>query len=87
MRVGRAALNKDQLYGFEAMRGQVQRLERALASADQWQSLVASFPEIARTSAELVQHEGLDAAQVSGEFVRLFQTYVCEWRRFMPHAD
>ena len=87
VRVGRAALNKDQLYGFEAMRGQVQRLERALASADQWQSLVASFPEIARTSAELVQHEGLDAAQVSGEFVRLFQTYVCEWRRFMPHAD
>ena len=87
VRAGRAALSKNQAYGLEAMRGQVQRLERALGSSDPWQSLVASFPEIARTSAELVQHEGLDAAQVSGEFVRLFQTYVCEWRRFMPHAD
>ena len=87
VRAGRNALGKDQVYGVEAMRGQVQRLERALASADPWQSLVASFPELGRTSAEIGPHQGLDAAQVSAKFVRLFQTYVCEWRRFMPHSD
>ena len=87
VRAGRAALSKNQAYGLEAMRGQVQRLERALGSSDPWQSLAASFPELARTSAELVRNEDLAEAKVSGEFVRLFQTYVCEWRRFMPHAD
>ena len=87
VRAGRNALGKDQVYGVEAMRGQVQRLERALASADPWQSLVASFPELGRTSAEIGLHQGLDAAQVSAKFVRLFQSYVCEWRRFMPHLN
>ena len=80
VRAGRAALSSDQLYGLEAMRGQVHRLERALASSDPWQSLVASFPELARTSAELGQHEGLGIAQTRAGFVRLFRTYVSEWR-------
>ena len=87
VRTGRAALSKDQLYGVEAMRGQVQRLEQALASDDPWLSLITSFPELARTSAELGRYEDLDPVQVSAKFVRLFQTYVCEWRRFMPHSD
>ena len=82
----RAALNRDQVYGVEAMSGQVHRLEQALASNDPWRSLTASFPELARTSAEL-EREGLDSVQASARFVRLFQTYVCEWRHFMPHSD
>ena len=87
VRTGRTVLSKDKVYGVEAMRGQVQRLELALASGDPWRSLKASFPELARTSAELGRYDGLDAAQVGAKFVRLFQTYVCEWRRFMPHSD
>ena len=87
VRTGRAMLSKDKAYGIEAMRGQVQRLEQALASGDPWRSLMASFPELARTSAELGRYDGLDAAQVGARFVHLFQTYVCEWRRFMPQSD
>ena len=87
VRSGRAALSKDKVYDIEAMRGQVQRLEQTLASGDPWRSLKASFPELARTSAELGRYGGLDAARVGARFVRLFQTYVCEWRRFMPQSD
>ena len=87
VRTDRASLHKDKVYEIEAMRGQVQRLEQTLASGDPWASLRASFPEIARTSAELERYGGLDAAQVGARFIRLFQTYVCEWRRFMPLSD
>ena len=83
----RKALNRDQVYGVEAMNGQVHRLEQALASNDPWRSLTASFPELARTSAELERYESLDSFQASSRFIRLFQTYVCEWRYFMPHSN
>jgi len=87
VRTGRTTLGKDKVYELEAMRGQVQRLEQILASGDSWRSLRASFPELARTSAELERYGGLAEAQVGAGFVRLFQTYVCEWRRFMPQSD
>ena len=86
VRTGRAALGKDKAYDIEAMRGQVQRLEQTLASGDPWQSLKASFPELARTSAELERRGGPHGAQVGARFVRLFQTYICEWWRFMPQS-
>ena len=86
VRAGRAALRSEHVYGLDAMHGQVHRLERNLASSDPWQSLIASFPELARTSAELAQHEGLDIARIRADFVRLLQTYVCEWRGFMSPA-
>ncbi|MDE0475318.1 MAG: hypothetical protein OXI50_12210, partial [Gammaproteobacteria bacterium] len=87
VRTGQAALSKDDVYDLEAMRGQVQRLEQTLASGDPWRSIKASFPELARTGAELERYGGLAEAQVGAGFVRLFQTYVREWRRFMPQSD
>ena len=62
-------------------------LNKPLLRDDPWLSLITSFPELARTSAELGRYEDLDPVQVSAKFVRLFQAYVCEWLRFMPHSD
>ena len=87
VRTERAVLSNDNAYDVEAMRGQIQRLEQALASGDPWRSLMASFPELGRISTELGRYDGLNAAQVGAKFVRLFQTYVREWRRFMPQSD
>ena len=83
----RSELDKSQRYSVEAMRGQVHRLGQALASDDPWQPLIASFPELVRTSAELGPYDGLNEVQISAKLVRLFQSYVCEWQRFMPHAN
>lgn len=87
VRTGRASLSKEKAYDIEAMRGQVQRLEQLLASGDPCRSLLASFPELARTSAELGRYGALDTTEVGARFVRLFQTYVCEWRQFMPPSN
>ena len=87
IRAGRNAIGKHQIYGLEAMRGQVAKLERALASRDPWRSLISSYPELCRTGAELGSHLGLEAGRINASLVRLFQAYVCEWRQCMPDSD
>ena len=72
--------NKGHLYDLEAMRGQVHKIGCCLASKDPWRSLCASFPELARTYAELVVREGLaDGSKISGRIVDLYRAYVWEW--------
>ena len=72
-----------QLYGLEAMRGQVHRIAHCLDSDAPWVALARSFPELARTQAELVAHDGLSADEVKASFIRLYRTYVKEWETFM----
>ena len=65
-------------YGIYAMRGQVHKLARCLDAEDPWASLVATFPELARTEAEL-EARGGGGTDLKGDFLRLYQTYVQEW--------
>ena len=68
------------LYDFEAMRGQVYKIGRCLATEDPWRSLCASFPELARTHAELVVREGLgDRTYIGDRMVDLYRSYAWEW--------
>ena len=79
-----ATLSKSHLYDLEAMRGQVHKIACCLASDDPWRSLGASFPELARTHAELVARGGLGGhSDVSGHLVELYRTYVWEWEWFV----
>ena len=78
------SLKETQREDLEIMRGQVNKFARCLASDDPWISLVASFPELARTHSELVAHGDQKAGEVSARFIRLYHTYVREWERFMP---
>ncbi len=68
------------LYDFEAMRGQVHKINRCLATEDSWRSLCISFPELVRTHAELVLREGLgDGTHISDRMVDLYRNYAWEW--------
>ena len=68
------------LYDLEAMRGQVHKIGACLASNDPWRSLCASFPELARTHAELVARPNLEGnSKISERLVELYRTYVWEW--------
>ena len=77
-----SALKQDRLFGLEVMRGQVYRVDQCLSVADPWRALTIEFPELARTQADVAKHEGLKPEWVRDQFVRLYQTYVCEWRLF-----
>ena len=79
-----SALSHERLFGLEVMRGQVYRLEQCLAAEDPWRALVAEFPELARTQADVAKHEGLEPGCVREQIVTLYRTYVSEWRSF-PH--
>lgn len=68
------------IFGLEVMREQVSKFARCLDSTDPWKSLIASFPELFRTHAELVGQKGLDAIEARDSFVKLFRTYVQEWK-------
>lgn len=77
-------LSKGHLYDLEAMRGQVHKISRCLASADPWLSLCISFPELARTHAELASREGSGSpAAIADRFVALYESYVWEWGWFV----
>ena len=77
------SLKETQIKGLEVMRGQVHKFALCLASDDPWMSLVASFPELARTHSELVAHGDRKAGEVSASFIQLYQTYVSEWEPFI----
>ena len=81
--MSQGSLKDTQRRDLEIMRGQVDKFARCLTSADPWVSLVASFPELARTHSELVAHGDQKAGEVSGSFIRLYQTYVREWEPLM----
>lgn len=76
------ALTLNQVYGLEAMRNQVEKLQRALSSDDPWQALVASFPDLARVQAALVVRESLDSDEVKTSLIRMYRAYVREWGKF-----
>ena len=84
MLMSQESLKGTQRGDLEIMRGQVQKFARCLASDDPWTSLVASFPELARTHSELVAHGDQKAGEVSARFIRLYHTYVREWEPLMP---
>ena len=72
------------LYDLEAMRGQIHKIGRCLDSKDPWRSLCASFPELARTHAELVERHDLGShSEISSRLVELYRTYVWEWGWFI----
>ena len=72
------------LYGLEAMRGQIHKISSCLASGDPWRALRASFPELARTHAELVARGSMGGySEISGRLVELYRTYVWEWGWFI----
>ena len=72
------------LYDLEAMRGQVHKIGRCLDSKDPWRSLCASFPELARTHAELVERHDLGShLEISRRLVELYRIYVWEWGWFI----
>ena len=72
------------LYDLEAMRGQIHKIGRCLDSKDPWRSLCASFPELARTHAELVERHDLGShSEISRRLVELYRTYVWEWGWFI----
>ena len=73
------ARNNGKTYGLYAMSGQVHKLAGCLAAQDPWGSLAATFSELARTHAELEALGGSGAALKDG-FLRLYETYVQEWR-------
>ena len=77
-----STLSQDRLFGLEVMRGQVYRLDQCLSAADPWLALTTEYPKLARTQAEVAEHEGLEPGWVRDQFVRLYQSYVCEWRLF-----
>lgn len=72
------------LYDVEAMRGQVHKISRCLKSKYPWRSLCASFPELARTHAEIVDRGDLGShTEISHRLVELYRTYVWEWGWFI----
>ena len=71
---------EDYLYDLEAMCGQVHKINLCLASGDPWLSLCTSFPELARTHAQLVARRSVEShSELSDRFVELYRTYVWEW--------
>ncbi|MCY3799965.1 MAG: 7-cyano-7-deazaguanine synthase [Chloroflexi bacterium] len=81
---GQADLNQRYLFGLELMRGQIHKISQCLSCNTPWCTLAASFPELGRVQAELSAREGLRAEVVKDRFVRLYETYVGEWRSFVP---
>ena len=77
-----ANAGKDNLHGFEVMRGQVYNLERCLSSDAPWIALVSSFPELERTCLELAGHNNEDVGQIRDRLINLYRTYVHEWKSF-----
>ena len=77
-----ASAGKDNLHGFQVMRGQVYDLERCLSSDAPWLALVSSFPELERTCLELAGHNNEDPRQIRDNMINLFRTYVHEWKSF-----
>lgn len=77
-----SSMSQDRLFGLEVMRGQVYRLDQCLSAADPWLALTTEYPELARTQAEVAEREGLEPGWVRDQLVRLYQSYVCEWRLF-----
>ena len=77
-----ASAGKDNLHGFQVMRGQVYDLERCLSSDAPWLALVSSFPELERTCLELADHNNEDAVQIRDRLINLYRTYVHEWKSF-----
>ena len=73
------AWNNGKAYGLYAMSGQVHRLAACLAAEDPWSSLAATFPELVRTHAEL-EALGGSGADLKDGFLRLYETYVQEWK-------
>ena len=73
------AWNGGKAYGLYAMSGQVHKLAGCLAAQDPWGSLAATFPELARTHVEL-EALGGSGADLKDGFLRLYETYVQEWR-------
>ena len=72
------------LYDLEAMRGQVHKIGQCLDSENPWLSLCASFPELARTHAELVSRNLTSKSEkISRLFVELYRKFVWEWGWFI----
>ena len=81
-------LGERRLYDLEAMRGQVHKIGGCLASNDPWRALCGSFPELARTHAELTARGNLgDDSEISGRLVELYRTYVWEWAWFIENLS
>ena len=74
--------SQDRLFGLEVMRGQVYRLDQCLSAENPWLAFTTEYPELGRTQAEVAEHEGLEPGWVRDQLVRLYQSYVCEWRLF-----
>ena len=75
----RVAWNNGKAYGLYAMSGQVHKLAACLAAEDPWGSLAVTFPELVRTHAEL-EALGGSGADLKDGFLRLYETYVQEWK-------
>ena len=76
------SLTLGQIYGLEAMCDQVEKLARCLSFDDPWRALAASYPHLARVRADLVVHEGMDPDDISARLVRMYRSYVQEWKTF-----
>ena len=73
-------INGKKIHDLEVMRHQVQRIAHCLNCDQTWHSLVAPFPELARTCKYLVTQRGLSSDEVTKRIIQLYQTYVNEWR-------
>ncbi len=65
--------------GFPLMLEQVRKMESCLDSSEPWGRLVATYPELARTSMELETHWHMCSKEIRSSFMKLFKTYVQEW--------
>ncbi len=71
-----------QLHGIEASKYQIHKLASCMALESTWSSLVASFPKLAITQAEMVARQGYSADELAAHFIRLYRAYVKEWESF-----
>lgn len=75
-------LSHGQAFGLEATRDQIYRLTCCLASDAPWDSLASYFPLLAQTRAEFVARRYMSPDDFSIRILRLYQTYVQEWKSF-----
>lgn len=76
-------MDTKRLFEIEVMKEQVYKLARCLDSHQPWHLLTISFPELLRTHSELVKRYNLDAVETLDRFVRLYRTYVEEWKSLL----
>jgi hypothetical protein len=70
------------LYPLWAALDHVDRLETCLASRSPWETLSEAFPELLEIQEEMVQHDGGNPLDIQNAYVRMYRTYVAEWRSF-----